>query len=135
MSTSRRVELFCSLGAGAYGLLLLIAVFLQPYGDSREPDQWVTLHPGIPGASLPYIIAFGLPVLGIAVAGVVDATRGVLFARIILWLSTAIVGIETVLAIASLGIFLVPVLVLGLCASAFAIDGARTPQRAQMAAR
>ena len=135
MTTSRRVELLCSLGAGAYGLLLLIVVFLQPYGDSRVSDQWVTLHPGISVISLPYIVAFGLPILGIAVAGVVDATRGSLFARIVLWLSTAIVGIEMVLAIASLGIFLVPVLVLGLCASAFAIDGARTPQRAHMAAR
>lgn len=131
MTTSRRVELLCSLGAGAYGLLLLIVIFLQPYGDSRASDQWVTLHPGIPVTSLPYIIAIGLPILGIAVATVVDATRGVLFARIILWLSTAIVGIEMVLAIASLGVFLVLVLVLGLCASAFAIDGARTPQRAR----
>jgi cation transporter-like permease len=118
-------------------LLLLIAVFLQPYGDSRASDQWVTLHPGIPVTSLPYIIVIGLPVLGIAVGGVVDATRGSLFARIILWLSTAIVGIEAVPAILNIAILLIliPMLVLGLCASAFAIDGARTSQRAHMAAR
>ena len=73
--TSRRVELLCSLGVGAYGLLLLIIVFLQPGGDSVESDQWVTLHPGIPGTSLPHIIVIGLPVLGIVVGGVVSDTR------------------------------------------------------------
>ena len=36
MSGSRRVELFLGVGAVLYGLLLLLAVYLQPYGDSRR---------------------------------------------------------------------------------------------------
>ena len=80
--------------------------------------------------ALPYIIAFGLPILGIAVGGVIDATSGNVFARILLWLSTATLAGETGLALASIGLLLVPPLALGLCASGIAFNASRTSQPA-----
>jgi hypothetical protein len=131
MSTGRRIELLCSVGAGVYGLQLVLGAYLQPYGDSRRPDQWVMLHPGISDMALPYIIAFGLPILGIAVGGVIDATRGNVFARLLLWLSTATLAGETGLAMASIGLLLIPPLALGLCASGIAFNATKASQPAQ----
>lgn len=131
MSTGRRIEILCGIGAGVYGLLLLLGAYLQPYGDSRQPDQWVTLHPGFSHMALPYIIAFGLPIFGIAVGGVIDATNGNVFARLLLWLSTATLAGETALALASIGLLLIPPLALGLCASGIAFNTAKAPQPAQ----
>lgn len=131
MSGARRVELFLGVGAVVYGLLLLFAVYLQPSGDSRFPEQWVTLHPGWPESSPPYILAFGLPILGIAVGAIVDAAHPNIVARILLWLSTAVFLVETGLTMASIGLFLLPAFAAGFCASLLAITESRpTPQRA-----
>ena len=132
MSGSRRVQLFLGVGAVLYGLLLLLVVYLQPYGDSQAPGQWLTLHPGFPASSPPYILAFGLPILGIAVGAIVDAAHPNVAARILLWLSTAILIMEAGVAILSVGMFLLPAFVAGFCASLLAITESRpTPQRAQ----
>ena len=132
MSGSRRVELFLGVGAVVYGLLLLFAVYLQPYGDSSAPGQWVTLHPGFPESSPPYILAFGLPILGIAVGAIVDAAHPNVAARVLLWLSTAILIVEAGVAILSVGIFLLPAFVAGFCASLLSITESRPmPQRVQ----
>jgi len=131
MSGSRRVKLFLGVGAVLYGLLLLLVVYLQPYGDSQAPGQWLTLHPGFPESSPPYILAFGLPILGIAVGAIVDAAHPNVAARIFLWLSTAILIVEAGVAILSVGMFLLPAFVAGFCASLLAITESRpTPQRA-----
>ncbi len=132
MSSSRRVELFLGIGAVVYGLLLLFAVYLQPYGDSRFSDQWVTLHPGWPESSPPYILAFGLPILGIAIGAIVDAAHPNIVARVLLWLATAVFLVETGLAMASIGLCLLPAFAAGFCASLLAFTESRPPpQRAQ----
>ena len=132
MSGARRVELFLGVGAVVYGLLLLLVVYLQPFGDSQAPGQWVTLHPGFPESSPPYILAFGLPILGIAIGAIVDAAHPNTVARILLWLATAVFLVETGLAMASIGMFLVPAFALGFCASLLAFtESTPTPQRAQ----
>ena len=131
MSGSRRVKLFLGVGAVLYGLLLLLVVYLQPYGDSQAPGQWLTLHPGFPESSPPYILAFGLPILGIAVGAIVDATHPNVAARVLLWLATAVFLVETGLTMASIGLFLLPAFVAGFCASLLAFTESRpTPQRA-----
>lgn len=131
MSNSRRTKLFLGVGAVVYGLLLLFVVYLQPYGDSQAPGQWVTLHPGFPDTALPYILAFGLPILGIAVGAIIDAAHPNIGARLLLWLSTALLGVGTGLALASIGMFLLPAFAAGACASMIAFTEARpTPQHA-----
>lgn len=131
MSGSRRVELFLGVGVFVYGLLLLFAAYLQPYGDSKFPEQWITLHPGFSDTALPYILAFGLPILGIAVGAIVDASRPNVVARILLWLATAVVLVETGLTMASIGLFLLPAFAAGFCASLLAFTEIRSaPQRA-----
>ncbi|HEX5441680.1 MAG TPA: hypothetical protein VFW76_12400 [Ktedonobacterales bacterium] len=131
MSGSRRVELFLGVGAVLYGLLLLFVVYLQPYGDSKFPEQWVTLHPGWPESSPPYILAFGLPILGIAIGAIIDAAHPNPVARVLLWLATAVFLVETGLTMASIGLFLLPAFVAGFCASLLAFTESRpTPQRA-----
>ncbi len=132
MSGSRRVELFLGVGAVLYGLLLLFAAYLQPYGDSKFPEQWVTLHPGFSDTALPYILAFGLPIIGISVGTIVDASHPNVAARILLWLATAVFLVETGLTMASIGLFLLPAFAAGFCASLLAFTESRpTPQRAQ----
>jgi len=131
MSGRRRVELFLGVGAVVYGLLQF-AVYLQPYGDSSAPVQWVTLHPGFPESSPPYILAFGLPILRIAIGAIGDAAHPNIYARILLWLSTAILIVEAGVAILSVGIFLLPAFAAGFCVSLLAFTETRpTPQRVQ----
>lgn len=131
MSVGRRVELFLGVGAVVYGVLLLLAVYLQPYGDSQAPGQSVTLHPGFPESSPPYILAFGLPILGIAIGAIVDAAHPNIVARVLLWFATAILIVEAGVALLSVGIFLLSAFVAGFCASLLAITETRpTPQRA-----
>ena len=91
----------------------------------------MTLHPGFPESSPPYILAFGLPILGIAVGAIVDAAHPNIVARILLWLATVILIVEAGVALLSVGVFLLPAFVAGFCASLLAFTESRpTPQRA-----
>jgi hypothetical protein len=88
------------------------------------------LHPGFPESSPPYILAFGLPILGIAIGAIADAAHPNIVARIVLWLSTAILIVEAGVAILSIGMFLLPAFVAGFCASLLAItESMPTPHR------
>jgi hypothetical protein len=116
MSGRKRTELICGLAAGVWGLLLLLGAYLQPYGDSRYPGP-ISLHPGFTPIEYPYLAAFGVPLLGIALGAIADGVRPSAPARVLLVIATVVFTGEAVISIASIGLFLMPAAALGITAS------------------
>lgn len=115
MSGQKRTKVLCGLLAGGWGLLLVLGAYLQPYGDSRDPGP-ISLHPGFTPFEYPYLIAFGVPLLGIAIGAIADGLRPSVPARLILVVATIALGGEALLSIASIGLFLMPAVALGVVA-------------------
>jgi hypothetical protein len=122
MSGRRRGELFCGLGVCAWGFLLLLAVYLQPYGESTATATTVfKLHPGFTPIETPYIIAAGLPLLAVAVGAIADSLMASRSTRLLLWIAAVTLGTEALLTYVSIfGVLLVPGFLLGLSASLLA---------------
>ncbi len=116
MSGQKRAEVICGVLAGVWGLLLLLGAYLQPYGDSRYPGP-ISLHPGFTAIQYPYLIAFGIPLLGIVLGAILDGVRPSVPARLLLLAATVVFAVITGLALASIGIFLAPATALGIVAS------------------
>lgn len=121
MSGRKRGELICGILVGIWGVLLLVAAYLQPYGDSRNPGT-VSLHPGFTPIQYPYLALFGVPLLGIVLGAVLDGSRPSLPARVVLWVGTAILTGLTAISIASIGLFLLPAAALGIAASVLSVS-------------
>lgn len=121
MSGRKRGELICGILVGIWGVLLIVAAYLQPYGDSRNPGA-ISLHPGFTPIQYPYLAAFGIPLIGVVLGAVIDGSRSSLSARIVLWVATAILTVEAVISMASIGLFLLPAAALGIAASVLAIS-------------
>lgn len=116
MEGRRRGEIICGVLAFIWGLLLLLGAYLQPYGDSRNPAP-ISLHPGFSAIQYPYLIAFGIPLLGIVLGAILDGMRPSLPARFLLLAATVVFTGITGLAIASIGLFLAPAAALGIVAT------------------
>jgi hypothetical protein len=121
----KRTELICGLLAGIWGLLLLLGAYLQPYGDSRYPGP-ISLHPGFTPIEYPYLAAFGVPLLGIALGAIADGVRPSAPARVLLVIATVVFTGEAVISIASIGLFLMPAAALGITASILSITPSST---------
>jgi hypothetical protein len=123
MPTRQRSELRFGLWAFALGLLLLLAAYLRPYSSSQSTAfLQLVIQPGFTREELPYIVGIGLPILGIVVAPVVDSLHRSRVARLVLWTSTILLGLEVLASAPSLGPVLGPVWLLGLSASLMSID-------------
>jgi hypothetical protein len=123
MPTRQRVELLCGLGALVLGLLLLVAAYLRPYSSSQSTAfLQLVIQPGFMRDELPYIIGSGVPILGIVVGSVVDSLHRSPVARVVLWTSSILLGLEVLASAPSLGPVLGPVWLLGLSASLMSID-------------
>lgn len=142
-------ELLCGLGSGFFGLLLLLLTYLQPYDESGSTSTPATgtvhfesyIHPGFTPIETPYIVAIGVPILGVVIGASLHsltrsaAARPVRWisagARILLWIATAILTLEASYGlIVLIGLVLAPSAALGICASLLARDaqsGARQP--------
>jgi hypothetical protein len=122
MTSRRRGELLCGIGACAWGLLLLLVAYLQPYGESNATAVNVLkLHPGFTAIEAPYIVAIGLPILGVIVGAITHSLTASRDARLLLWIATIILGIEVLFgSISILGVLPVPSFLLGLWASLLA---------------
>lgn len=119
--------MLCGIGAFVWGLLALFVAYLQPYGEAGNniPTNEFMLHPGFTANEIPYILAIGLPILGITIGAVAHSLTGSKSIRLVLWIATALMGVEAPLgAISSLAGIVVPVFLLGLGASLLA----RNPQ-------
>jgi hypothetical protein len=123
MPPHQRSELRFGLWAFALGLLLLLAAYLRLYSSSQSTAfLQLVIQPGFTRDELPYIIGIGVPILGIVVASVVDSLHRSRVARLVLWTSTILLGLEVLVSILSLGPFLLPVLFCGLAASLTSVD-------------
>jgi hypothetical protein len=130
----QRAEIICGAVALGLGLGLLLVAYLQPYSESNGTGTAVLkLHPGFNASGLPYIVALGLPILGIALASLADGFYPSRVARVALWVATIILGLEMLLTILSLGWLLFPIFVAGVCAAGFAIDATRISRLSQPA--
>ena len=68
MSRRHRGELLFGIGAFVWRLLALVLAYVQPYGESNATAMNVLkFSPGFTGNQLPYILAIGLPILGITI--------------------------------------------------------------------
>lgn len=123
MSSRRRGELLCGIGAFVWGLLALFVAYLQPYGEAGNtiPTNEFKLHPGFAANQVPYILAIGLPILGITVGAVANSLTSFKSMRLVLWSATALMGVEVLPgAITSLAEIVIPAFLLGLGASLLA---------------
>ena len=127
MTNRRRGEMLCGLGACAWGLLLLSVAYLQPYGESNATAVNVLkLHPGFTAIEAPYIVAIGLPILGVTMGAITHSLTAKRGARLLLWIATIVLGVEVLLgSISVVGVLPVPSFLLGLWASLLA----RQPQQ------
>jgi hypothetical protein len=115
MSGRKRTEVLCGLLAGGWGLVLLLGAYLQPYGDSRNPGP-IGLHPGFTPIEYPYLIAFGVPHLGIAIGAIGDGSRSSVPMRLLLLGAAVALTGEAVISMASIGLALMPAAALGIVA-------------------
>ncbi|HZC77752.1 MAG TPA: hypothetical protein VE258_08385 [Ktedonobacterales bacterium] len=123
MPTRLRSELLCGLGAFVLGLLLLLIAYLQPHSSSESTGfLQLELQPGFTREELPYIVGIGVPILGIVVGSMVDSLHRSRIARLVLWTSSILLGVEVLASALSLGPFLLPVLFCGLAASLTSVD-------------
>ena len=128
MSVYRRWEIVCALLALGWGVVLLALVYLSPVVVSTSADPYhLTTQPGFSAQAAPYIVAVGLPVLGIIAGAVLVGVAPSVVARSLLWLATAMLIVETGVAAASFGLGLVPIVSLGVCASVVAYRSRREP--------
>ena len=131
MAWSRRIEAICGVAAGALGLVALGVALFAPLGTqsgcttSLSPDGVTRTDCSTTSVSvvqaqglvslLPAIILFAAPLIGIAVFALMHSLeRGSL---ILLWISVALLGVATVLAILSIGIFFAPSALMALLAA------------------
>lgn len=130
----RMAELICGITGGALGLVGLIVAFFAPLGTeggSTCTDAGCTSYTravsyaGSQGVAsvIPYLVVFGLPMIGLAVGAAAHALRGSGAARIVLLLCTVLLGIFTVLGALSVGIFLLPATAFAVAASILAARG------------
>ena len=123
-----RAEVGCAVGAGVWGLVLLVGAVLQPSGDSRcHPD--ICLHPGLTASEVPYVVAVGVPFALMLIGGVGDGLRPSAWLRALLFVGTALLIVEAAISFTSLGIVLLPGVILGVVASAYALDARRAGVR------
>jgi len=112
------------------GLLLLLLAYLQPHGSSESTAfLQLELQQGFTREELPYIVGIGVPILGIVVGSVVDSLHRSLVARLVLWTSSVLLGLEVLASALSLGPCLLPVLFCGLAASLTSVDPPRHQAR------
>ena len=116
MSGQKRMEVICGVLAGLWGLLLLLGAYLQPYGDSRYPGP-ISLHPGFTAIQYPYLVALGIPLLGIVLGAILDGARPSVPARILLLAATVLFTVIAVISMASIGLALAPAAALGIVAT------------------
>ena len=136
MRNLRRFEAACGLVAALFGFLgIAYALFGPTYsfqscsgnGSTISSCQTGTanlLQVGIaPGAIVALCILL-LGLISVAVSAVVHSRTGGSGWRIVLWASTAVIVMLTLLTVWSIGLFLLPSTLFALLASAFAL-GAR----------
>lgn len=127
MTSRRRGERLCGIGAFVWGLLALALAYFPSYAQSSatNPNVVIVVHPGFTANEIPYILAIGLPILGITIGAVAHSLIDSKSMRLVLWIATALMGVEALLgAISALAGIVVPAFLLGLGASLLA----RNPQ-------
>lgn len=129
MSNLRRFEAVCGLLAALLGFLgLAYALFGPTYRFESSSGQSGTanmLQVGIPPGTL---IALGILLLGLigaAIGAVVHSRTGGNGWRIVLWVSTAVMVVLTLLTLPSIGVLLLPGTLFALCASALSLGTRR----------
>ena len=129
----RRIELISGFGAGAVGLLgLIYALFGPTYrylSVTTKSDGTTSVTSGtaslverqpLEPVTIVVLAALALLVVGVAVGAYLHSQRGLKSGRALLGLSTALLAFGTVLSCFSIGLFLVPGLLLALIAAAMA---------------
>ncbi|MGH2515908.1 MAG: hypothetical protein ACRDHP_09670 [Ktedonobacterales bacterium] len=150
MRARGRKELLCGLGSGFFGLLLLLVAYLQPYDESgtvttqgRTVAYQSFLHPGFTPIELPYIIAIGVPILGIVAGATIHSLTRSANGRIVRRISTGalflLLGgtvVTTLEAsyglIITVGLVLAPSAALGIVTSVLARDARPAPAQPTM---
>jgi hypothetical protein len=139
MSTLQRIEGVCGAFASILGLAaLLVAIFapLGIYGSTSTilvtpgsgpgTGGMTTTRPvslaetGIPATAVSFLVLIALVIPGIGVSAILHSRTHSDAWRAILWLTTALLLVGVVVAILSVGPFLLPGLLLALVASVLA---------------
>jgi hypothetical protein len=101
-----------------YGLLLVTVAYLQPYGEAT-PTAFnpVVLHPGFTAIEAPYIIVIGVLILAIIAGAFGGSMRASFVFTLLLWMGSGLLGMIALLGIASIGLFLLPIVGMGMWAA------------------
>jgi hypothetical protein len=135
MTCIKRNELVCGLASACFGLAALFATCFAPlvyYHSVTTTENSVTTEhsgyesylqsvgPGGLSQSTPYFLFVIVTFLLLAVSVFIHVKRGDTVSQWIIWGLTILVFVEMLLALASIGLFLVPGFVLAVVASVFA---------------
>jgi len=130
MGNLQRLEAACGLVAALLGFPgLAFALFGPVYRLESSSGQSGTanlLQVGIQPGALIALCILSLGLIGVAVSAVVHSRTGGRGWRIVLWISTAVIVILTLLSLPSIGVFLLPSTLFALLASTFSLGARRT---------
>ncbi|MGH2487966.1 MAG: hypothetical protein ACRDHE_18355 [Ktedonobacterales bacterium] len=73
-------------------------------------------------STFPYVLSYGALIAGVTASAVVHSRRGIRAARISLWLLTLAFCVGVIIALASIGVILLPALVSAIVTSTLAAD-------------
>jgi hypothetical protein len=133
MRNLRRFEAACGLGAALVGCLVLAFTLFGPLysfhscsGNGTDVSSCQTgtanlLQVGIQPITIVALCILLLGLIGVAVSAVVHSRTGTGGWRIVLWASTAVIVMLTLLTVWSIGLFLLPSTLFALLASALSI--------------
>src|SRR5258708_6578141 len=122
MGNLQRWEAACGLLAALFGFLGLAYVLFGPVyrfeSSSGQSGTANLLQVGIQPSALIALCILSLGLIGVAISAVVHSRTGGRGWRIVLWISTAVIVILTLLSLLSIGVFLLPSTLFALLASA-----------------
>jgi hypothetical protein len=130
MGNLQRWEAACGLLAALFGFPGLAYVLFGPVyrfeSSSGQSGTANLLQVGIQPSALIALCILVLGLIGVAVSAVVHSRTGDRGWRIVLWISTAVIVILTLLSLLSIGVFLLPSTLFALLASALSLGARRT---------
>src|SRR5258706_15752093 len=133
MSTLRRFEAACGFLAALFGFLGLAYVLFGPtyrfasssVGSSEQSGTAHVLQVGIQPITLVFFSLFLLGLIGVVTAAVFHSRTGENGWRALLWVSTLAMVALTILALLSIGVFLLPSTLFALLACVLSLRARR----------
>lgn len=125
MAKFRRMEMLSGISAGILGFTALGVAFFGPsLAQSGTSGSGLTSYASLHGvaSTLPYVLVYGGVIGGVTASSTLHSVRGLRSARIALWLLTAALFGGVLIALASIGVLLIPAVMFAIAASALASD-------------